>query len=73
MKLFIIGCIGGAIGGAYIGFSKAISTSMTGLYFALIGKVDPQNSMNLVNAIIGNAIGIVVAIILTLLVYREKE
>lgn len=74
MKLFIIGCIGGAIGGAYIGFSKVISTSMTGLgIFALIGKVDPQNSMNLVNAIIGNAIGIVVAIILTLLVYREKN
>lgn len=43
MKLFIIGCIGGAIGGAYIGFSKVISTSMTGLYFCVNWERSTKN------------------------------
>ncbi len=74
IKLFIGGCIASALGGAYVGLMNVQMIRMAGLgVFSFPGAISPTNSGNLINFLIGNAISIGAAILITLFIYREHE
>lgn len=74
-KPFIISCIAGGIGGAFYGFCNFRKFSMGGMgIFEFPAMMEPDGSWgNLLVAVSGVLLTMIVAIILMLLFYREKE
>lgn len=74
-KPFIISCIAGGIGGAFYGhfnFRKFILGGMG--IFELPNMMNPDGTMgNIIVAFVGIAITMVIAFILTMLFYKDKE
>lgn len=73
-KPFIISCIAGGIGGAFYGFFNFRKFMVGGMgIFELPAMIEPDGSMgNLIVAIAGIFISMIVAFILTLIFYKEK-
>ncbi len=74
-KPFIISCIAGGIGGAFYGFCNFCKFSMGGMgIFEFPAMMEPDGSWgNLLVAVSGVLLTMIVAVILMLLFYREKE
>ena len=74
-KPFIISCIAGGIGGAFYGFCNFRKFSMGGMgIFEFPAMMEPDGSWgNLLVAVSGVLLTMIVAVILMLLFYREKE
>lgn len=73
-KPFIISCIGGAVGGAIIGFAGVKSFSMGGLgLFGLPSYIDSANQSmySLIWVCIGTLVAMAVSFILTFLTYKD--
>ena len=74
-KPFIYSCIGGAIGGAFIGMMGVRSYSMGGLgLFGLPGYIDVTGTtgvQSLINVIIGTVIASVIGFVLTWFLYKD--
>lgn len=74
LKLFIAGCASAAVGGAYLGFKQTYFYTMAGLgIFSIPGAISADAPSNVVNYIIGNAISIVLALVLGLILYKEEK
>ena len=75
-KPFIYSCIGGAVGGAFIGMMGARSYSMGGLgLFGLPSYIDVTGTtglQSLIYVVIGTIIASVVAFALTWVLYRDE-
>ncbi|WP_288221819.1 beta-glucoside-specific PTS transporter subunit IIABC [uncultured Clostridium sp.] len=74
-KPFIISCIAGAIGGGYYGFFNFRKFMVGGMgIFELPAMIEPDGSMgNLIVALSGIAITMVIAFVLTMILYKDKE
>ena len=74
-KPFIISCIAGAIGGGFYGFFNFRKFMVGGMgIFELPAMIEPDGSMgNLIVALSGIAITMVIAFILTMILYKDKE
>ncbi|UNP74966.1 beta-glucoside-specific PTS transporter subunit IIABC [Bacillus nitratireducens] len=74
-KPFIISCIAGGIGGGFYGFFNLRKFMAGGMgIFELPAMIEPDGAMgNLIVAVIGIVISMVVAFILTMIVYKDKE
>ncbi len=75
-KPFIISCIGGAAGGAVIGFAGVKSYMMGGLgLFGIPSYIDPAtNSIySVIWVLIGTVVASVVGFVLTFILWREDE
>ncbi|HFU7058119.1 TPA: beta-glucoside-specific PTS transporter subunit IIABC [Bacillus cereus] len=74
-KPFIISCIAGGIGGGFYGFFNLRKFMAGGMgIFELPAMIEPDGAMgNLIIAVIGMVISMVVAFILTMIVYKDKE
>ena len=74
-KPFIISCIAGGIGGAFYGFCNFRKFSMGGMgIFEFPAMMEPDGAWgNLLVAVSGVLLTMIVAVILMLLFYREKE
>ncbi|QUG85180.1 beta-glucoside-specific PTS transporter subunit IIABC [Bacillus nitratireducens] len=74
-KPFIISCIAGGIGGGFYGFFDLRKFMAGGMgIFELPAMIEPDGAMgNLIVAVIGIVISMVVAFILTMIVYKDKE
>jgi len=74
-KPFIISCIAGGIGGAFYAFCNFRKFSMGGMgIFEFPAMMEPDGSWgNLLVAVSGVLLTMIVAVILMLLFYREKE
>jgi len=73
-KPFVISCIGGAIGGAIIGFAGVKSYSMGGLgLFGLPSYIDGANQSmySLIWVCIGTLVAMAVSFVLTLVTYKD--
>lgn len=72
---FIISCIAGGIGGGFYGFFNLRKFMVGGMgIFELPAMIEPDGAMgNLIVAVIGIFISMVVAFVLTMIVYKEKE
>ncbi len=74
-KPFILSCIGGAIGGAVVGFAGAKSFTMGGLgLFGLPSFIDPitKDSSSMIWILIALAVTIVVSFALGMLFYKDE-
>ena len=74
-KPFIISCIAGGIGGGFYGFFNFRKFMAGGMgIFELPGMIEPDGSMgNLIVAISGIAISMVIGFVLTMILYKDKE
>ena len=74
-KPFIISCIAGAIGGGFYGFFNFRKFMVGGMgIFELPAMIEPDGSMgNLIVALSGIAITMVIAFVLTMILYKDKE
>lgn len=74
-KPFIISCIASGIGGAFYGFFNLRKFITGGMgIFELPAMIEPDGGMgNLIVALSGIAISMVVAFVLTMVLYKEKE
>lgn len=74
-KPFIISCITGGIGGAFYGFFNLRKFMVGGMgIFELPAMIEPDGSMgNLIVALIGIVISMVVGFVLTMIFYKDKE
>ncbi|GIM31533.1 beta-glucoside-specific PTS transporter subunit IIABC [Paraclostridium bifermentans] len=74
-KPFIISCIASGIGGAFYGFFNLRKFITGGMgIFELPAMIEPNGGMgNLIVALSGMAISMVVAFVLTMLLYKDKE
>ncbi len=75
-KPFIISCIGGAIGGAVIGFAGVKSYSMGGLgLFGLPSYIDSTGGgmYSLIWVCIGTVVAMAVSFVLTYITYKDDE
>lgn len=74
-KPFIISCIAGGIGGGFYGFFNFRKFMVGGMgIFELPAMIEPDGSMgNLIVAISGIAITMVIAFVLTMILYKDKE
>lgn len=74
IKMFIISCIGGAIGGAISGFLKITKYTMAGMgIFGLPGNINPQTGSmkDLINSVIAISIAFIVSFVLAMLLYKD--
>lgn len=72
-KPFVLSCIAGAVGGAWVG-AMGVASYVSG-YSGLTGftcYIDPNGMGNLINMAIGVAIAMVVAVLLTLAFYKDE-
>ncbi|WP_419742419.1 beta-glucoside-specific PTS transporter subunit IIABC [Paraclostridium dentum] len=74
-KPFIISCIASGIGGAFYGFFNLRKFITGGMgIFELPAMIEPNGRMgNLIVALSGMAISMVVAFVLTMILYKDKE
>ncbi len=74
-KPFIISCIASGIGGAFYGFFNLRKFITGGMgIFELPAMIEPTGGMgNLIVALSGMAISMVVAFVLTIILYKDKE
>lgn len=74
-KYFIISCIGGAVGGAVIGFFKIKTFMMGGLgVFAYPTFINPNGPENYITpAILISLLGFAVGFVLTLILYKDEK
>lgn len=74
-KPFIISCIASGIGGAFYGFFNLRKFITGGMgIFELPAMIEPNGGMgNLIVALSGMAISMVVAFVLTMILYKDKE
>ena len=74
-KPFIISCITGGIGGAFYGFFNLRKFMAGGMgIFELPAMIEPDGGMgNLIVAVAGIAISMIVAFVLTMIFYKDKE
>lgn len=74
-KPFIISCIASGIGGAFYGFFNLRKFITGGMgMFELPAMIEPNGGMgNLIVALSGMAISMVVAFVLTMVLYKDKE
>lgn len=74
-KPFIISCIASGIGGAFYGFFNLRKFITGGMgIFELPAMIEPNGGMgNLIVALSGMAISMVVAFVLTIILYKDKE
>ncbi|MFR0018736.1 MAG: beta-glucoside-specific PTS transporter subunit IIABC [Paraclostridium sp.] len=74
-KPFIISCIASGIGGAFYGFFNLRKFITGGMgIFELPAMIEPNDGMgNLIVALSGMAISMVVAFVLTMILYKDKE
>ncbi|MDO5517829.1 MAG: beta-glucoside-specific PTS transporter subunit IIABC [Clostridium sp.] len=71
MKQFVITCIGGALGSAYIGFSGSLTYQMAGLgIFAVPGFINP-NGGSLLPVGIGTLVAMIFAFVMTMITYKD--
>lgn len=71
VQQFVITCIGGALGGAYLGFSNALTYQMAGLgIFAIPGFINP-NGGSLLPVAVSMIIAMGFAFIATMVTYKE--
>lgn len=73
IKIFIISCIGGAIGGAYAGITNVMQYQMAGLgIFGIPGMLNQDAGIgNMVNFLIAIAISMAFSGIATFMVYKD--
>ena len=75
-KPFIYSCIGGAVGGAFIGFMGTRSFTMGGLgLFGLPSYIDTMGDtgiQNLIYVVIGTVIASVIGFVLTWVLYKDE-
>lgn len=74
-KPFIISCVAGGIGGAFYGLFNLRKFITGGMgIFELPAMIEPNGGMqNLIVAIVGIVISMVVAFVLTMIFYKDKE
>lgn len=74
-KPFIISCIAGGIGGGFYGFFNFRKFMVGGMgIFELPAMIEPDGSMgNLIVAISGIVISMVIGFVLTMILYKDKE
>lgn len=73
IKMFVISCIGAAIGGVYIMMTNTLMYSFTGLgVVTILGMVSSENP-NFANAILCALIPFAASFIMGWIVYRDKE
>lgn len=73
IKMFVISCIGAAIGGAYIMATGITMYSFTGLgIVTILGMVTPNNP-DFFNAIMSAIVPFIVSFILAFLLYKENK
>lgn len=74
-KPFIISCIRGGIGGAFYGFFNLRKFMVGGMgIFELPAMIEPDGAMgNLIVALLGIVISMVVGFVLTMIFYKDKE
>lgn len=74
-KPFIISCITGGIGGAFYGFFNLRKFMVGGMgIFELPAMIEPDGAMgNLIVALFGIVISMVVGFVLTMIFYKDKE
>lgn len=74
-KPFIISCVSGGIGGAFYGFFNLRKFMAGGMgIFELPAMIEPNGSMgNLIVALMGIVLSMVVAFTLTMILYKDKE
>lgn len=74
-KPFIISCIASGIGGAFYGFFNLRKFITGGMgIFELPAMIEPNGGMgNLIVALSGMAISMIVAFVLTMVLYKDKE
>ncbi|GAA0086250.1 beta-glucoside-specific PTS transporter subunit IIABC [Clostridium sp. CTA-7] len=76
VKAFVISCIGGAIGGAILGFTGAKQYVMGGLgSFGFFNFINPANgdTSGVISVLIAVAIAMIISFILTIIVYKDEE
>lgn len=73
LKMFVISCIGAAIGGAYAMAAGILMYSFTGLgIVSILGMVSPENP-DFFSAIMSAVVPFAVSFIMAFAVYREKK
>ncbi len=74
-KPFIISCIAGCIGGGFYGLFNFRKFSMGGMgIFEFPAMIEPDGSMNnLIVAVVGVIITMIIAFVLTLVLFKEKK
>ena len=74
-KPFIISCIAGGIGGGFYGFFNFRKFMVGGMgIFELPAMIEPDGSMgNLIVAVSGIVISMVIGFVLTMILYKDKE
>lgn len=74
-KPFVISCIAGGIGGAFYGFFNFRKFMLGGMgIFEFPAMIEPDGSMgNLIVAVVGALLTMVIAFVLTLVLYKDKE
>lgn len=74
-KPFIISCITGGIGGAFYGFFNFRKFMVGGMgIFELPAMIEPNGGMvNLIVALTGIAISLIIGFVLTMIFYKDKE
>ncbi|MGL4107422.1 beta-glucoside-specific PTS transporter subunit IIABC [Clostridium sp. LP20] len=74
-KPFTISCIAGGIGGAFYGFFNFRKFMVGGMgIFELPAMIEPDGSMgNIIVALVGMAISMIVGFVLTMILYKDEE
>ncbi len=74
-KVFIFTCIGGALGGAYAGFTNLTSWNQGGLgIFTIPNYIRPDGDLtDVINVLIGIAIAMIVSFALTWFFHQEED
>lgn len=76
MKMFVISCIGGALGGAYMGLTNVKAYMSGGLgVFGFLNRIDPATGdpTSMINSLIAVVIAIVVSFVLAMILYKDDE
>jgi beta-glucoside PTS system EIICBA component len=75
VKTFVISCIGGAVGGAYLGFAGVKGFTMGGLgAFGFFNFINPTgDTSGAISALIAVAVSMVVSFVLTFVMYKDEE
>lgn len=73
IKMFVISCIGAAIGGAFVMLAGITMYSFTGLgIVTILGMVSPENP-NFINAILGAIVPFVASFIMAFIVFKDDK
>lgn len=76
VKMFVISCIGGAIGGIYLGLTNVLGYQMGGLgVFGFFNFINPANGdlSAVINGLIAVAIAMVSSFVLAFIVFKDDE